>query len=263
MKHNKRILIVVSILIVIAVLFASASSILEKRLDNPISRALAQHAAEHYLKVYCTGTDYTLSSITFDEKSEDYWAWIQSPSSPDSNFSLTFNASGVLKRNSYEQRVEQRYNTAIRLSNAYRDAVCQALENAPLSYDFFYGHLESCSKDRLDTISDPAHCIVTDDLILDGVYPLADLGAKAGWIQIRVKIDDAEQATAEFLAQILLVTREILDQAGLPFYSIECQLDYPSGGYTERITIENFLYSNICEDDLTEQLQAILNTQNR
>lgn len=263
MKLQKIILIVVSILIVIAALFASASSILEKRLDNPISRSLAQRAAESYLEVFCAGTDYTLSSITFDEKSEDYWAWIQSPSSPDSNFSLTFNASGVLKRNSYEQRVEQRYNTAIRLSNAYRDAVCQALENTPLSYDFFYGQLEFHSKDRLDNVSDPEHCIVTDDLILDGVYPLAELGAKAGRIQIRVKIDDAEQATAEYLAQILLVTREVLDQAVLPFYSIECQLDYPSGGYTERITVENFLYSNICEDGLTEQLQAILNTQNR
>jgi len=256
MKIKKQIMI--PLLIVFGILLAGwiGSAILHDIPDNFVSCALAEFSANLYKAQHHPASDYQVGKARYDEKSENYFVTLSSDASPDSRFSLEYSHIGILVGDSYKYRVTQRANTAIRLSNAYAYAVYETLTVQSDSAEFYRAaHLQY---QVADGPYDDAHYIISGELELDGTYDLAELGAKAGYVWINVSVDSAELVTVENLAEILLYVRETLDQAGLPFYTIDCLFEYCNGTHSKRMDLDGFLYEDIYEEGLVTRLSEAL-----
>ena len=109
--------------------------------ENGFSMSVARISAELHLNVAYPKTDYVIEGISWHEKDDGPIAWISSPSSPDSSFTLRFNHLGMLKRDGYENSVKKRGNTASRLSKQYSESVRAALTELKTDDLFFSAHL--------------------------------------------------------------------------------------------------------------------------
>ena len=226
---------------------------------NPISKMLATKTAEKYLEENHPGKDYQLDGVTFSFKLTCYYAYFSSPSSPDSSFSLMLGMDGKIIHDYYENNVLTGWNTARRLSDEYRAAVGKVLDNPALPYqlDIGYGDLEFISEDYKGAPGVPDYALVTNDLELDGIYDVNELGAKAGKLTIYIWDDTV---TVERLAQIMLDMKKMLDDAGVRFYIMDCVLQYPKpedGVWRQdRVEVIDFLCSDIYEEGMVERVQA-------
>lgn len=226
---------------------------------NPISKMLATKTAEKYLEENHPGKDYQLDGVTFSFKLTCYYAYFSSPSSPDSSFSLMLGMDGKIIHDYYENNVLTGWNTARRLSDEYRAAVGKVLDNPALPYqlDIGYGDLEFISEDYKGAPEVPDYALVTNDLELDGIYDVNELGAKAGKLTIYIWDDTV---TVERLAQIMLDMKKMLDDAGVRFYIMDCVLQYPKpedGVWRQdRVEVIDFLCSDIYEEGMVERVQA-------
>ncbi len=226
---------------------------------NPISKLLATNTAKQYIKENHPDMDYQLDGVTFNFKFVCYNAYFTSASSPDSSFTLMLGMDGKIVHNYYEDRVTNRGNTARRLEEAYRAAVGKVLDNPTLPYDCHIGFgdlafIPEVYKNETDV---PAYALITDDLELDGIYDISELGAKAGKLTLYIYDDTV---TAERLAEIILDIKGMLDDAGVSFYIMDCVLEYPkpeSGQWQQgRVEVMDFLYEDIYEDGIVERVQA-------
>lgn len=254
---NKRRMILITLMIAGVLLAVCVSNtILGSNPGNPVSTALAGFSAQLYKVTHHPSSDYEIGAVQYDEKSERYCVGFSSAQSADSYFTLEYNPIGILVRNSYENRVEKRGNTAIRLSHEYNAAVMEALTAAPYPAEFLC--TARLSWQHADGPFDSDHYIISDELELDGHYDLAELGAKAGSVWIRVEVDSPDDVSVEKLAETLQHIRKTLDQAGLPFYGIDCLLIYPNGTYTKCLDLKDFLCEDIFEEDLEVRLEEAL-----
>lgn len=215
----------------------------------------AEKAAQKYLSKYHPGSDYEISSSGYDDKNEYYYVTITSPSSQDSSFSLKYDRKGKLKFNSYEHSVTKRANVAVRLNGGYASAVDTALEPAAPWDDF--GVVGNIHWRTSDTHLDAPYYLISDELELDASYDLSEIGGKSGYLWIHVDVETAEEATLEELASILLYVRQTLDEADLPFYHLDCMLDYHNGTSSIRWEVEDFLYEDIYEEGLLDRLENV------
>lgn len=226
---------------------------------NPISKMLATKAAENYLEEKFPGKDFELERVTFSFKDTKYHAYIVSPSSIDSSFSLTINMGGKIVYDYYENNVLAGWNTANRLMMEYREAADKVLESPSFPYDSHigYGDLEFISEEYKSEPDVPSYALVTNDLELDALYNINELGAKAGKLTIYIYDDTV---TTERLAEIILDIKGMLDDAGVSFYVMDCVLEYPkpeSGEWKQgRVEVMDFLYSDIYEEGMVERVQA-------
>ena len=103
----------------------------------------------------------------------------------------------------------------------------------------------------------PPYALITNELELDGIYDVNELGAKAGKLTLYVYDDTV---SVERLAEIILDIKGMLDDAGVRFYVMDCVLEYPkpeSGEWKQgRVEVMDFLCSDIYEEGLAERVQA-------
>ena len=226
---------------------------------NPISKMLATNTAKQYIKENHPDMDYQLDGVTFNFKFVCYNAYFSSPSSPDSSFTLMLGMDGRIVHDYYEGQVVNRENTARRLENEYRAAVSKVLDNPALPYDCHigYGGLQFITEEFKNEPGVPAYALITNELELDGIYDVNELGAKAGKLTLYVYDDTV---TVERLAEIILDIKSMLDDAGVRFYVMDCVLEYPkpeSGEWKQgRVEVMDFLCSDIYEDGLVERVKA-------
>ena len=226
---------------------------------NPISKMLATNTAKQYIKENHPDMDYQLDGVTFNFKFVCYNAYFTSPSSPDSSFTLMLGMDGGIVHDYYEGQVVNRENTARRLENEYRAAVSEVLDNPALPYDCHigYGGLQFITEEFKNEPGVPAYALITNELELDGIYDVNELGAKAGKLTLYVYDDTV---TVERLAEIILDIKGMLDDAGVRFYVMDCVLEYPkpeSGEWKQgRVEVMDFLCSDIYEDGLVERVKA-------
>lgn len=229
---------------------------------NPISKMLATKTAEKYLEENHPGKDYQLDGVTFSFKLTCYYAYFSSPSRPDSSFSLMLGMDGKIIHDYYENNVLTGWNTARRLSDEYRAAVGKVLDNPALPYqlDIGYGDLEFISEAYKDAPEVPDYALITNDLELDGIYDVNELGAKAGKLTIYIWDDTV---TVEHLAEIMLDMKKMLDEAGIRFYIMDFVLQYPKPEEGEwkqdRVEVIDFLCSDIYDEGMIERVQAANN----
>lgn len=226
---------------------------------NPISKLLATNTAKQYIKEKHPDQDYQLDGVTFNFKFVCYNAYVTSASSPDSSFTLMLSMDGTIVHNYYEDHVTNRGNTARRLEAEYRAAVSKVLDNPSFPYNshIAYGELQFIPEEFKNAEGVPPYALITNELELDGIYDINELGAKAGKLTIYIYDDTV---TAERLAQIILDIKEMLDDAGVFFYIMDCVLEYPkpeSGQWQQvRVEVMDFLYEDIYEEGMVERVQA-------
>ena len=229
-------------------------------IGNPISKLLATRTAEKYLAETYSDTDFYIDSLGYSFKEVGYYAHIKSPTSEDSSFTLHLNMTGSLNYDDFEHRVLNRSNTANRLNMAYRELVDTVLESPSFPYttDISFGDLEFRHDVEANAIAEYPYAIRINELELDKVYDLSDLGADAGHLCLYV---DHDTVSAESMAQILLDIKNIFDEAGVRFYAADVVLRYPKVNEDTprkegRMEVCAFLYRDIFEDGLVERVQA-------
>ena len=227
---------------------------------NPISKAVATNTAEKHLEENFADKDFEIERVFYSFKDGYYHAFIYSPSSIDSDFTILVDMWGKLRYDTYEDRVLSGGNTADRISRDYRTEVDKVLDSQAFPYNehIGYGDFEFYPRVHLEEYSVPEYALITEDLTLDAFYDVNDLGAKHG--KLTIYIDD-DTVSYERLAEILLDIRRIFDDSGVKFYVIDCVLEYQKNEDSSkkqegRVEVREFLYADIYEDGMVERVKA-------
>jgi len=108
----------------------------------------------------------------------------------------------------------------------------------------------------------PSYTLVQEELELDGVYDIRQLGREAGHLVIYV---DETELTSHRAAEIMLDLRAIFDAAGIPFRAMDLHLRpvrNDDGTRTGKsFNVMHFLYDDITEENLSARLEAAAGEQ--
>ncbi len=253
-KWIKLAMIVIGIIIL-----AGGLLIVNSLFGNPVSKMIAKSSAEKYLEKNYHEEDFVIEDVFYNFKDGAYNVNIMSPSSIDSHFSLTIPFNKVV-RDSYEDDVLSGWNTYRRIDEEYRKMVEKVLsaEDFPLASDIDFGTIEIFDKNAPDSFDQPDYGVQIDGLELDKIYDVKELAKTTGHI-----VYYAENADISFTkaSDYLMIIKNELDEAGIPFYAIDFVLQNPKEDtgkpYEDEASIHtaNFLYSDIYEEDLAKRLE--------
>ena len=256
---KKRILKIAAFVFAIA-LIVGVCVFANALVGNPISKAMATNTAEKHIEENYGDKDFEIERVTFSFKDGYYHAFIYSPSSIDSSFTLMIDMWGKLRYDTYEDRVLSGGNTADRISRDYRAVVDKVLDSQAFPYNehIGYGDFDFYPRVHLEEYSVPEYALITEDLTLDAFYDVNELGAKHG--KLTIYIDD-DTVSYERLAEILLDIRRIFDDSGVKFYVIDCVLEYQKNEDSSkkqegRVEVREFLYADIYEEGMVERVKA-------
>ena len=158
-KKTKKIFALILALALIAGVCVFANGVV----GNPVSKWLATSAAQKRLAEVYADKDYEVERVTFSFKDGNYHAFIVSPSSPDSEFSMSLNWKGQLRWDSYEERVLSGENTAARINKEYR-AATEAVFTSP-AFPYYshieFGDIEFISREWVDAEDLPRYALFT------------------------------------------------------------------------------------------------------
>ena len=225
---------------------------------NPVSKMMAGSAAKKYLETNYPNTDYEVQEVSYSFKDGGYYAHVVTPSSMDGNFTLRISMLGKIRSDDYSSRVEGHGNVANRLFFEYREMVDAVLGSSayPYTVAMGYGDLEFDREVDAEVVEG---AIKRSELVNDKFYNVGELGAKNGKLVLYI---DSDTVTNEKAAEILLKTKELLDQSGISFYSVHFVLRYPpidpEKSYQRpegEINLKDFLYSDICGDGIMERIE--------
>ena len=226
---------------------------------NPVSKMLAARAAEKYLEETYAGTDFYIERIAYSFKDGSYHAFVKSPTSIDTEFSLSITMLGEIRLDTYEDVLDG-FNTARRLDGEYRALTDTIFENPSFPYgcDIGFGTLEIYPEEALhdpNANDVPAYAINQSTLILDKIYDIRELGRQAGHLIVYVESDTI---TVEKAVEIMLGIKTIFDDAGVPFVAMDFTLQYPLPEEGMRpdgeVSVDGFLYDAIYEDGMIERV---------
>ena len=255
---KKRILKIAALVFAI-VLIVGVCVFANGLVGNPISKAVATNTAEKHIEENFADKDFEIERVFYSFKDGYYHAFVYSPSSIDSDFTILVDMWGKLRYDTYEDRVLSGGNTADRISRDYRETVDKVLDSQVFPYNAHigYGDFKFYPPEHLEEHSVPEYALITEDLTLDAFYDVNELGAKHGMLTIYIEDDTV---TVEKLSKILLDIKTIFDNAGVKFYMIDCVLEYPKPEdgkrREERVEVMNFLYSDIYEEGMVERVRA-------
>ena len=228
---------------------------------NPISKMLAEKAADAYIKEQFPNTDYYIENVGFSFKFTGYYAHVRSDTSVDTQFTLHIDMVGNVFYDTYEDVLSGAI-TERRVSQEYRNLVIQAFESPAFTWDFetAVGHLEIYPQEALDDplINDiREYALAQEDLIIDHIYDPRELGEKCGYLSVWVESDTV---STELAAEIILRIRNEFDNANIPFRAIDLHLRHPMTEEGKReegsIWIQDFRYEDIYEEGLADRIQA-------
>ena len=105
----KKVLIYTSIGVALAIILFYAVAFF----GNPISRVLANKAANDYLETHYTDLELEQERAFYNFKDAKYVVRLQDKNSIDTNFNLRFNSFGKMKRDTYGERLFNTYRRYI------------------------------------------------------------------------------------------------------------------------------------------------------
>ena len=254
-KHLKILALVVAFAIIIGLgLFANAF------LGNPLSKMLAKNTAQNYLAATYSDTDYYIDRISYNFKDGNYNAYIKSPTSIDTEFTLSITMFGKLQWNSYEDVITGS-NTARRIDQEYRELTDTLFNNPSFPYTCYigFGTLEIYPADLIENANAadvPSYALNQDELVLDKIYNIQELGKQAGHLVIYV---EDNTVTIERAAQIMLDIKDQFDAAGIPFVAMDFTLQYPRPKEGQRpqgeVSVADFPYDEIYDDEMPDRVK--------
>lgn len=249
MKNKKPIKIIAGVvaaaLVVIVLLLANSL------VGNPVSKMLATQGAKRYVAQTYPDMGLELAETKFNFKDGTYFVWLQSPTSIDTNFYITLTPWGKLESDSYESYVSGLQNAFDRLNVLYKEQVDLVVDAEGFPYPGYIKYGEMW--DILDSETESA--VLALDMEFTE-HDLHELGKTYGHLILHV---EDETITAERGAEILLVIRQILDEAGIGFASVDFMLqkpridDAPNPDETT-FWVEEFAYTDIYEENLVPRL---------
>lgn len=211
-------------------------------IGNPISKMLANRAAEKYVEQNYGDLDLELEKATYNFKDGNYTVYAESKKSIDTHFYLNFSGTGQFMYDDYETSVLSKFNTWERIDKEYREWVDTVFMNDfPYESDIAFGEIPGEEEDQ-------------DALELDRYYDIRELGEEKGHITLYV---NSNELTGEKAKNILLDLKKLFDKQQIAFYSIDLTLQEPLSETKEGredITMRQFLYSDIKEDGLQEKV---------
>lgn len=229
----------------------------------PVSYFRVNHSLHTYLEEHYSDTDFVATNPSHVFKLGRFVVDVSSPSSPDSHFSLEFDAAGNLLYDGYESKVTSGWNTAMRLSDQYYKLCRTVMESAAFPFEVeCEGRMEAAinggkaQREEPGTYPEPWNI---KELELDGSYDLSQLSGKYGTIILTVTTDEVTLETAE---TSLLELRRIMEQANLPFCSAELWIksteQNEDENSVETMHILNFGWDDIYEEGLEVRMQSAL-----
>ena len=228
---------------------------------NPISKMLAQSTAERYLAEHYGDTDYYIDRVSYNFKDGNYHAFVRSPSSVDTTFTLSLTMLGSLQGDTYDH-VLSGWNTALRLDGEYRALADRVLEDPAFPYQCHigYGCLEIYPTELLNSTKAasevPDYALNQDELILDHIYDIPALGRQAGHLILYL---EAEQVSFESAANIMLDLKARFDEAGVPFAAMDLTVQPPRAEDGQRpdgeIRVEGFPCDAFVPDGLVDRIR--------
>ena len=222
---------------------------------------LAKKAANEYIAEHFPDTDYYIQELGFSFKFSNYYAHVRSETSMDTQFTLDIDMLGNVYFDTYES-VTGGFVTARRVEQEYRELTNQIFKNPAFIYksDIQYGTLEIYPQEAFDdplATDIPSYSLVQDDLVLDKIYDIRELGKQAGHLIVYV---DSDMVSFELAAKILLDIRAEFDKANIPFRAIDFVLQPPlpnEGPRTgDEIHFDDFLYEDIYEEGLINRIKV-------
>ena len=257
---KKKVLKIIALVIAIALIvgvcwFANALN------GNPLSKMLAEKAVVAYLAENYAQTDYYVEKLAYSFKFGNYYAHIRSETSMDTQFTLYIDMIGNVYFDTFDD-VLRGAITARRLEQEYRDLTDQIFDNPSFPYpsDIGYGTLEIYPQEALDDpqVNDiPDYALVQQDLVLDQIYDIRELGRQAGHLIIYV---ESETISFELAAQIMLDIRAEFEKANIPFRAMDfvLQLPLPEEGPRpdEEVRVKDFQYEDIYQENLIDRIKA-------
>lgn len=255
-KTYLKVLALLTALVLIAGLGWFANDLL----GNPVSKALATNTAKKYLAETYPDTDYYIERVSYNFKNTDYHALIKSPTSVDTEFSLYITMLGKLSWDTYED-VQSRFTTARRIDMEYRELTDTVLEHPAFPYTcpIGFGTLEIYPEEAIgDPLAGevPPYAINQNELVLDKVYDIRELGRQAGRLVIYIESDTV---TPENAAAIMLDIKDRFDKAEIPFTAMDFTLEYAitEDGQRpeEQVGVAGFLYDEIYEEGMVERVR--------
>ena len=257
---KKKVLKIIALIIAIA-LIVGICWVANGLNGNPISKMLAKKAANEYLEENFSDTDYYIEELGFSFKFSNYYAHVRSVTSMDTQFTLHIDMLGNVYFDTYDS-VTGGFVTARRVEQEYRELTNQIFENPSFPYpsDIGYGTLEIYPQEALDDpdVNDiPDYALVQQDLILDQIYDIRELGRQAGHLIIYV---ESETISFELAAQIMLDIRAEFEKANIPFRAMDfvLQLPLPEEGPRpdEEVRVKDFRYEDIYQENLIDRIKA-------
>ena len=254
-KLFKTMALITSIILIIGLsYFANAL------LGNPISKMLATNTAKKHLTETYSNTDYYIERVAYNFKDGNYHVFIKSPTSIDTEFSLYITMFGKLRLDTYED-VLNGFNTACRIEHDYRELTDTIFEHPSFPYTchISYGTLEIYPEEAItnSNVNDvPSYAINQNELELDKIYNIKELGQQAGHLIIYIENDTV---TLEKATKIILDIKSIFDNAGIPFRAMDFTLQYPRPKEGKRpegeVSVVHFPYEEIYEDGMIERVK--------
>lgn len=222
-------------------------------LGNPVSYLLAKSSAERHLAETYPDTDFVMKEFGYDFKDGGYYAHIASPSSADTQFSIMMDQLGRVRWDSYEDRVQSRWNTFQRLEQEYSKQVCKVFsEEFPYEVELCSGCLELARNgEKPEGILEDVPAV--EGLLLDqSAETVPELAEKSGRITIWLKSD---QKDPELAAEMLLEVRKALDEAGVPFYCLDFVQRLPQPG--QELSIQGLLKEEVTEEGVLKRIKEV------
>lgn len=255
----KKKILKIAALVTAFILIVGLSWLGNALLGNPVSKMLATNTAKKHLAETYAETDFYIERITYSFKDSNYHAFIKSPSSIDTEFSLTISMFGKLKLDTYDD-VLNGFNTAIRVDTEYRKLVDTIFEhpNFPYSGRIGYGTLEIYPDEFIEIEENydiPSYSIAQSSLELDKIYDIRELGRQAGHIIIYVESDTV---SIEKTAEMMLDIKSYFDEANIPFVAMDFTLQYMKSEDgtrpDEEIHVKNFRYEDIYVEGMNDRV---------
>lgn len=232
--------------IVVLVLIGGVLFFANAFLGNPISYALVKGASARYVEETYGGTDIEITDIGYDFKSSNYYVHAKSASSIDTNFSIYYSMLGKLQRDSYESSVLDKWNTFMRLGEAFNKDVRALLDELPYDYDMYGATIDSPKDEQTEFFN---------SMYLDMPYERAQMNFGRAYIHVYIF---TENRTME---EVLRVLREIdahllaSGVANLGTYTLQLEAPIPENGekdFDSSIGVLDFDRELLYADDVLE-----------
>ena len=242
LNHLKafRITAAVIAFVMIAGLLYCASELV----GNPISYLLVKNNAEKLLAENFADQGYVLENVGYSWKFGNYYAGFAIPNSEDNHFGISYHINGKPYSGDFGISDQLSANVRARLEMRYRELVNSVVDSPsyPYSDEIAFGSLD------FEYDMNYGYIIAGETLVTDGLYDIAELGAKAGKLTIYVPSDG--DMTAQKAADMLLELKSYMDRGGVTFNKVDLRY----GGYY----LDDFPCSDIYEDGLSERVTASL-----